>query len=137
MNLLTTILVINTQQDSNQALCQTLETNGYQVFVQKFQKENFHITAQQQNPDIILLDLCKSKGKAPEICQAVRLCIHAPIVVLSCGGSSEAIAKILDAGADDYLVKPISNSILFASIHKFTWRISHRRNHISSASPKA
>ena len=121
---MTTILIISTDQNPAQSLCQNLQANGFLTDVLSLNLENFTSAIQQKNPDLILLDLNKPNWKAPEICQAVRNIDVAPLVVLSSGGPPEVVAKVLDAGADDYLVKPVSNQMLFASINKLTRRAS-------------
>jgi len=122
---LTTILILSTDLNPNQSLRQTLEANGFFVDIQAFNPDQFSLTIQSRAPDLIVLDLSRSNGKAPEICRAVRNVNTAPMVVLSTSNAPEMVAAVLDAGADDYLVKPVSNQILFASISKLTRRSSY------------
>ncbi len=124
---MTTILIISTDHNPAQSLRQTLEANGFLAEVRAFNRELTPSDIQGQNPDLIMLDLYHSNGKAPEICQVVRSANAAPLVVLSTTGAPEEVAKVLDAGADDYLIKPVSNQMLFASIGKLTRRSSHNQ----------
>ena len=125
--MLTTILIISTDHKPAQSLRQTLEANGFLADVRAFNPDKTPTEIQQHNPDLIVLDLYKSNGKAPEICAAVRSLNTTPLVVLSTTNAPDVIAKILDAGADDYLIKPVSNQMLLASIGKLTRRSSHNQ----------
>lgn len=120
---MTNILIISPDLNPNQSLRQTLEANGFFADIQALSLEYTTAAISQRNPDLIVIDLSKAMGKAPEICRAVRTVNAAPMVVLSTVRDPELVAKVLDAGADDYLVKPVSNQILIASISKLTRRI--------------
>ncbi len=132
---MTTILIISIDQNPNLSLRQTLETNGFLTDIQPFVQDKTPAAIQQRNPDLILLDLFKTNGNATEICQAVRRSNAAPLLVLSTSDSPEEVAKILDAGADDYLVKPVSNQMLLASISKFTRRSPDNKNNLARIHP--
>jgi two-component system, OmpR family, response regulator MtrA len=71
-------------------------------------------------PDLILLDLWMPEMDGRQVCRAVRQNSHVPILILSALDSPEMIAEVLNAGADDYLVKPVSQNILHAYLRKFT-----------------
>jgi DNA-binding response OmpR family regulator len=45
--------------------------------------------------------------------------LHAPILMLTAGGSYQDRVKGLDLGADDYLVKPFDINELFARVRRF------------------
>jgi two-component system, OmpR family, KDP operon response regulator KdpE len=61
---------------------------------------------EREKPDLLLLDLMLPKYSGLEVCQRIRAQTATPIIVLSVKGSEADIVTILDAGADDYLVKP-------------------------------
>ncbi len=68
-------------------------------------------------PDLILLDTWLPDGNGIEFCASLRLQgIYLPIIVLSGLASRDAIERAFEAGADDYLVKPISVSILLEHV---------------------
>jgi len=58
------------------------------------------------------------------VCQKVRECSNVPIIVLSALDSPGMVASALDAGADDYLIKPVPSSVLTAHLRKLTRRVA-------------
>jgi two-component system KDP operon response regulator KdpE len=58
-------------------------------------------------PDVILLDLDGSEIDEVALCRHLRRRVHRPIIVLSGLGSAERKVAMLDAGADDYITKPL------------------------------
>ena len=60
-------------------------------------------------PDVLVLDLMMPKMSGFDVLGAVRSLPSRPhIVVLSAHGREEDVARALDLGADDYVVKPFS-----------------------------
>jgi DNA-binding response OmpR family regulator len=68
-------------------------------------------------PDVVLLDLMMPGMNGWEVCAAVRKFSKVPIIILSALDKPADVASALDAGADDYLVKPVSSSVLVAHIN--------------------
>jgi DNA-binding response OmpR family regulator len=73
--------------------------------------------------DLVLLDLMLPKLSGEEVCRHIRARSGVPIVMLTARGSENDIIAGLDAGADDYVVKPFSPRVLMARI-----RASLRKN---------
>ena len=73
-------------------------------------------------PDVILLDLHLSELDGWQICKKVREFSNVPILILSALDGPEMVASALDAGADDYLIKPVPSNVLIAHLHKLTRR---------------
>lgn len=78
--------------------------------------------AHDQDPDIIILDLMMPEMNGWIVCQEIREFSDVPILILTSLDSSGVIAQALDAGADDYLVKPVSSSTLIAHLNKLLRR---------------
>jgi DNA-binding response OmpR family regulator len=57
-----------------------------------------------------------------QVCKTVREFSNVPIVILSALDDPAMIASALDAGADDYLIKPVSSSILVAHLNRLIRR---------------
>jgi two-component system copper resistance phosphate regulon response regulator CusR len=73
--------------------------------------------ASEQKFDVILIDLMLPYANGLEICKKLReLQIQTPILMLTALGSTDDKVKGLDAGADDYLVKPFDFKELLARI---------------------
>lgn len=66
--------------------------------------------------DLVLLDLMLPKIPGTEVCRLIRARSQVPIVMLTARGSESDIIAGLDAGADDYVVKPFSPRVLMARI---------------------
>ena len=65
----------------------------------------------QEEPfDLVILDIIMPKINGLELCHLYRQMFgyQAPVIMLTALGTTEDIVKGLDAGADDYLVKPFS-----------------------------
>src|SRR5574340_307741 len=74
-------------------------------------------------PDIIILDLVMPDMDGLEACRRIREFSHAPILVISAIDQPATVANALNAGADDYLVKPVSSAMLMAYLQKLSRRI--------------
>jgi DNA-binding response OmpR family regulator len=69
------------------------------------------------NPDLILLDIQMPDGNGIDICQRLRRNGFAkPIVMLIAKGAEGDIALGLEAGANDYIIKPLRLGELIARI---------------------
>ncbi len=76
-----------------------------------------------QTPDIIILDLMMPEMDGYQVCHAIRSFTKTPILVLSALDMPGTVTKALDAGADDYLIKPVTSSILIAHMNNLLRRI--------------
>lgn len=68
------------------------------------------------NPDLVLLDLMLPGRDGVDICKAIREVSGVPIVMLTARSDTDDVVTGLEAGADDYVVKPIKNEELIARI---------------------
>jgi DNA-binding response OmpR family regulator len=57
-----------------------------------------------------------------QVCKAVRQFSNTPILILSAINDPRMVASVLDAGADDFLVKPVPSGVLIAHIRKMVRR---------------
>jgi DNA-binding response OmpR family regulator len=73
-------------------------------------------------PDIILLDLMMPEMNVWQVCKKIRKFSDVPIIIMSALDNPGLVADALDAGADDYLIKPIPNRVLIAHIEKLVRR---------------
>ncbi|WP_173424700.1 GGDEF domain-containing response regulator [Photobacterium sanctipauli] len=89
------------------------------------------------DPDLVLLDVSMPDMSGTEVAEQLRI-KHpewVPIIFLSGHDEPEMIAKAIDMGGDDYLVKPV-NKIVLASKLKAMQRIAHMRHQLKQASEK-
>jgi DNA-binding response OmpR family regulator len=62
--------------------------------------------------DVIILDLMMPEMDGWEVCRRIREFSNVPVLVLSAVGAPGSVARALEAGADDYLIKPVHASLL-------------------------
>lgn len=104
-----------------------MEREGYSAVValdglkalEFFRKEQF---------DLVLLDLMLPGMQGGEVCREIRLVSNVPILMVTARSGEEDVIAGLDAGADDYIVKPFSPRVLMARI-----RANLRKNEVSSS----
>jgi DNA-binding response OmpR family regulator len=65
-----------------------------------------------QEPDVVLLDLMIPDLDGWQVCAQIRNFSSVPILILSVLGSPGHVARALEAGADDYLIKPVHAGML-------------------------
>jgi DNA-binding response OmpR family regulator len=73
-------------------------------------------------PNIIILDLLMPELDGWQVCRKIKQINNTPILVLSAVDSPSMIAQALDAGADDYLIKPVTSTSLIAHINSLVKR---------------
>ena len=78
--------------------------------------------AQNEKPDMILLDLMMLDMDGLDTCKALRKFTKTPILILSALYTPAMVAKALDSGADDYLSKPVPSKVLFAHMNSLLRR---------------
>ncbi len=117
------ILVIEDELGMRMALCDLLETEGYRV-LQAADGESGLKRALEQKPDLVLLDIMMPRLDGFAVCAELRrLAVTAPILMLTAKGRVEDRVTGLDAGADDYLVKPFSTDELLARVRSLLRRL--------------
>ena len=72
---------------------------------------------EDQTPDLVLLDLGIPKLDGLEVCRHLRASSNVPVIIVTSRGRDCEIVEGLDAGADDYLCKPFSASVLLARVN--------------------
>jgi len=112
------ILVVDDEPDVRDVLRIVLEAEGYEVSEAKDGEEAVEMISKRP-PDLIILDFMMPKLNGPEVCRIVKkdiLLRHIPIVMLTGRGELSDKVKGIDAGADDYIVKPFEPTELVARI---------------------
>jgi two-component system response regulator MtrA len=110
---MTLIMVVDDDQDLAEMLGIVLTGAGYEVdLVNRGDEVMPLFTA--QNPDLVLLDVMLPGLNGVEVCKLIREKSMVPIVMLSAKGDKQDVVAGLEAGADDYIVKPFDPSELVA-----------------------
>jgi DNA-binding response OmpR family regulator len=110
------ILVVEDELPMRVALRDTLERQGYRVLVADDGEAGL-AKALDSQPDLIVLDVMMPRLDGFALCAELRrLAQNLPILMLTAKGRVEDRVSGLDAGADDYLVKPFSRDELLARV---------------------
>ena len=68
----------------------------------------------ENHPDLILLDLSMPNMNGEITCQRIREVSNVPIIVVTVNKDPDTIVKMLNLGADDYVIKPYDTEVLIA-----------------------
>ena len=119
------ILIVDDEPDIIEFLSYNIRKEGYKVFTATNGEEAVKLT-QQISPSLILLDVMMPKMDGIETCQVIRkdLNLSQPIIAFLTS-RSEDYAQIagFEAGADDYISKPIRPRLLISKIESLLRRL--------------
>lgn len=122
------ILIIEDEPPMRTALHDVLAGEGYRVLAAADGVSGLS-RALKEKPDLVLLDIMMPKLDGFALCAELRrLSNSVPILMLTAKGQIEDRVTGLDAGADDYLVKPFSTEELLARVRALLRRISRQTN---------
>jgi two-component system KDP operon response regulator KdpE len=122
-----TIIVIEDETQIRRFLRTSLASEGYQVFEAETGKLGL-TEAATRKPDLIILDLGLPDMDGVEVVKGIRAWSSVPIVILSARSQESDKISALDAGADDYLVKPFGVGELLARIRVALRHVSSTTN---------
>jgi two-component system, OmpR family, KDP operon response regulator KdpE len=115
MNNAATIIVIEDEAQIRRFLRTTLAAEGYKVIEAESGKQGLNEAATRK-PDLIILDLGLPDMDGVEVMKALHRWSTVPVIILSARSQESDKISALDAGADDYLVKPFGVGELLARI---------------------
>jgi len=124
-----TVLVVDDDPALVRALTINLRARGYQVHATATGAGALKLAAAHP-PDAVVLDLGLPDLEGSEVIAGLRGWTDVPILVLSAREQSSEKVTALDAGADDYVVKPFGMDELLARL-----RAAIRRGHPAPAQP--
>jgi two-component system response regulator MprA len=116
------ILVIEDEERIRQFLQRGLSYEGYRVDVAEDGTTGLDI-ARDHPPDLVLLDVMLPGMDGIEVCRRLRAGGDVPILMLTAKEAIEDRVAGLDAGSDDYLVKPFAFDELLARIRALLRRV--------------
>ena len=118
-----TLLVIDDEPRFLRTLTTNLRGAGYEVETAST-VEGALAAASEDRFDAVVLDLILPDGTGKDVCVAVRAWSDVPIVVVSAVGEERDKVEALDAGADDYVVKPFALAELLARLRAVLRRVT-------------
>jgi two-component system response regulator MtrA len=102
---MTLVLVVDDDQDLAEMLGIVLTGAGIDVDLVSRGDEALEVF-RNNPPDLVLLDVMLPGLDGIEVCKQIRAESMVPIVMLSAKGDTHDVVRGLEAGADDYMVKP-------------------------------
>ena len=102
------ILVVDDSKDILQVVSRRLDSWGYEAVTASSGEEGVQL-AEQQLPDLILLDIMMPKMKGRDVCARLKAnssTARIPIIFLTALGLADHVKAGMNLGAEDYIVKP-------------------------------
>ena len=109
------ILIIEDDPDTTELIRLYLVRDGHQVLTASDGVQGL-LLAQEDAPDLIVLDLMLPRMDGLEVCRRVRQISQTPIIMLTARVEEEDRLGGLDMGADDYVTKPFTPRELAARV---------------------
>ena len=110
-----TILIVDDEPQIRRVMLTTLTSHGYTV-VEAASGEEALEKLRSERPDLIILDVNMPGISGLETCAEIRTSSDVPIIMLTIRNSERDKVQALDAGADDFVVKPFGVQELMARI---------------------
>jgi len=105
---MTLVMVVDDDQDLSEMLGIVLTGAGIDVDLVSRGDEVLDVF-RNNPPDLVLLDVMLPGLDGIEVCKLIRAESMVPIIMLSAKGDSYDVVRGLEAGADDYMVKPFKH----------------------------
>ena len=105
---MTLVMVVDDDQDLSEMLGIVLTGAGIDVDLVSRGDEALEVF-RNNPPDLVLLDVMLPGLDGIEVCRLIRAESMVPIIMLSAKGDSHDVVQGLEAGADDYMVKPFKH----------------------------
>jgi two-component system KDP operon response regulator KdpE len=125
-----TLLLVDDEPQIRRVLQTTLCEAGYVVILAKNGQEGID-TVVREHPDLVLLDINLPDMSGFDACKMIRVSFAGPILMVTVRNSVRDKIDALDAGADDYIVKPFAMGELLARV-----RAALRRSSAEEPLPK-
>jgi len=109
------VLVVDDEPQILRALRTSLRGAGYEVETAETAEAALAMAAMRP-PEAVILDLVLPDGTGIEVCRELRKWSSAPVILLSAVGEEREKIAALDAGADDYVTKPVGIDELLARL---------------------
>ena len=118
-----TVLIVEDDNAVKSLIATALKVQGYRL-LEAGTGGAALLEATTKNPDVIILDLGLPDADGIDLIRQARTWSHTPIIVVSARTEDADKVAALDAGADDYLIKPFSVEELLARLRVATRRLA-------------
>ena len=120
------VLLIEDDQAVRQGLELAMTRQGHRVRAVESGEQGLDLL-RADLPDVVVLDLMLPGMDGFEVCRRVRAAGEVPIIMLTARGDDMDVVAGLEAGADDYVVKPVQARVLEARIRAVLRRTGRDR----------
>lgn len=124
-----TILIIEDDDNLGRGIAFSFERDGYNVVSANTIMQAKHLFAQYP-VDLIILDIGLPDGDGVTFCREIRQSSDIPIIMLTARDLETDEVSGLMAGADDYITKPFSLSVLHARVETVLRRLEAKETHV-------
>ncbi len=112
------VLIVDDREENLLLLEAILEPEGFEVLKAKSGRECLEL-AEVENPDIIILDVLMPEMNGFQVCRILRSKYKfrfIPIIMVTALNRREDVIEGLEAGADDFISKPVDDDLLVAKV---------------------
>ncbi len=127
---MTYIIAVDDDPEVLETLGRVLEREAFEVNLASSGAQALKLLGKRQ-PNLLILDIIMPGMDGVTLCKQLRSdpqFIALPILFLTAKGSTDDIVEGLDAGADDYIIKPFELAELRARVHALIRRGSHEKS---------
>lgn len=112
---MTSVVIIEDEQRIRELVASVLARGGYDVVATASAMDGLQAVV-KGSPDLVILDMGLPDLDGSELLKMIRAVTGVPVIVATARGDDREVIGTLNAGADDYLVKPFSAEQLEARV---------------------
>lgn len=122
------ILVADDEELIMNLVCDFLRRDGYEPLSAVDGEEALEIFRENPDIELVILDIMMPKIDGWEVCRTIRQTSNVPVIMLSARSQEFDELTGFEAGADDYVVKPCSPSVLMKRVEVLIKRNASKSN---------
>jgi DNA-binding response OmpR family regulator len=116
------VVIVEDEQRIRELMARVMADQGYHVETTSNAMDGLQAVV-KSNPDLVILDMGLPDLDGSELLKMIRAVSQVPVIVATARSEDRDIIRTLDAGADDYLVKPFSIEQLEARVRAVLRRV--------------